>query len=126
MVKDEGEALRLANDSQYGLSATLWTRDADKALRLAKQIASGSVCVNDGAVTYGVLEAPFGGRKASGLGHVNGMDALKSYCFAQPIVLNRFGGSPPDAGYPYTADKGAALQRVMRFVFGTRLGRLLT
>jgi acyl-CoA reductase-like NAD-dependent aldehyde dehydrogenase len=125
-VKDETEALRMANDSIYGLSSNLWTRDAGKAVRLAKQIESGSVCVNDSSVTYGAAEAPFGGRKASGVGQVNGETGLKGYCFAQPIILDRFNAKEEQVWYPYTKDKGELLQKIMRFVWGTRIGRMMS
>lgn len=124
-VKDEEEALRLANDSEYGLSATLWTRDEDKAVRLGRRIDSGSVCVNDSSITYGVLEAPFGGMKASGLGQIHGSSALKGYCFAKPILLDRFNQKEEKVWYPYTRDKGVFLQKIMHWVWGTPLGRLL-
>jgi hypothetical protein len=81
-VRDEDEALRLANDSSYGLTASIWTRDGAKALRLARRMEAGSVCVNDAGVTYGALEAPFGGVKASGVGRVNGEEGLRAFCHA--------------------------------------------
>jgi acyl-CoA reductase-like NAD-dependent aldehyde dehydrogenase len=84
------------------------------------------VCVNDAAVTYGVTEAPFGGRKASGVGQVNGEAGLKSYCFAQPIVLDRFGTKEEQVWYPYTSEKTKLLQKIMKWVWGTPLGRLMT
>jgi len=124
-VKDEREALRMANDSEYGLSSTLWTKDDDKAVRIGKQIDSGSVCVNDSSVTYGAVEAPFGGRKSSGLGQIHGPDGLKGYVFAQPIILDRFNQKEEPVWYPYTTDKGALLQKVMRWVWGTPIARLL-
>ncbi|HMI89321.1 MAG TPA: aldehyde dehydrogenase family protein [Polyangiaceae bacterium] len=125
-VRDENEALRLANDCVYGLAANVWTKDKDKALRLAKRIEAGSVCVNDSAITYGVTEAPFGGRKASGVGQVNGDAGLKSYCFAQPIVLDRFGLKEEQMWYPYNAEKVKVLQKIMKWVWGTPLGRMMT
>lgn len=124
-VKDEREALRLANDSLYGLSSTLWTRDDDKAIRIGKQIESGSVCVNDSSVTYGAFEAPFGGRKTSGLGQIHGKDGLKGYTFAQPILLDRFNQKEEHVWYPFTAEKGVFLQKLMRWVWGTPIARLL-
>ncbi len=122
-VKDEEEALRLANDSPYGLSSTLWTRSDDKAVKLARRMESGSVCVNDSSITYGALEAPFGGMKSSGLGQVHGEAGLKGYCFAKPILLDRFGLKEEKVWYPYTRDKGDFLQKIMRLLWGTRLGR---
>ena len=121
-VKDEAEALRMANDSPYGLSSTLWTKGDDKALRLAKQIDSGSVCVNDSSITYGAHEAPFGGRKTSGVGQVHGAAGIKNYCFAQPILLDRFGPKEEHVWYPYTKEKGDLLQKIMRWIWGTPLG----
>lgn len=125
-VRDENEALRLANDCIYGLAANVWTKDKDKAVRLAKRIEAGAVCVNDSAITYGVTEAPFGGRKASGVGQVNGDAGLKSYCFAQPIVLDRFGLKEEQMWYPYTGEKVKVLQKIMKWVWATPLGRMMT
>ena len=124
-VPDEREALRLANDSEYGLSSSLWTKDSDKAIRIGKQIQSGSVCVNDSSVTYGAVEAPFGGRKSSGLGQIHGANGLKGYVFAQPIISDRFNQKEEAVWYPYTSDKGVLLQKVMRWVWGTPIARLL-
>jgi acyl-CoA reductase-like NAD-dependent aldehyde dehydrogenase len=124
-VRDEEEALRLANDSTYGLSANVWTRDHAKAIGLAKRIDSGSICVNDSALTYGVLEAPFGGRKTSGIGQVNGEAGLRGYCYATPIILDRIAPKEEHVWYPYTADKGRVLQRIIKWFWGTPLGDLL-
>jgi succinate-semialdehyde dehydrogenase/glutarate-semialdehyde dehydrogenase len=122
-VADENEALRLANDSEYGLSGTVWSRDKERAVRLAKRIDTGSVCVNESSLTYGVHEAPFGGRKTSGVGQVNGEIGLRGYCHAQPIVVDRFGSKEEHVWYPYTADKEQTLRKIMRWVWGTPLGR---
>jgi acyl-CoA reductase-like NAD-dependent aldehyde dehydrogenase len=123
-VKDETEALRLANDSVYGLSATVWSRDDDRAIALAKQVDSGSVCINDSSITYGAVEAPFGGRKTSGIGQVNGETGLRGYAYATPIVIERFNLKEEAVWYPYTEAKGKMLQKIMRWVWGTPLGRI--
>jgi succinate-semialdehyde dehydrogenase/glutarate-semialdehyde dehydrogenase len=124
-VRDEEEALRLANDSRYGLSANVWTRSRRQAVELARRIESGSVCVNDMAVTYGVPEAPFGGRKESGIGHVNGDASVRGYCHALPILIDRFGGRQARDTYPYSFRRDAGMQRLIRLLFGTSLGRWL-
>ncbi len=124
-VPDEEEALRLANDTTYGLAANVWTRDEAKAVCLAKRLCAGSVCVNETAITYGAIEAPFGGRKTSGVGQVNGETGLRGYCFAQPIILDRFQLKEEHVWYPYTADKARTLQKVMSWLWGTRVGRWL-
>jgi acyl-CoA reductase-like NAD-dependent aldehyde dehydrogenase len=124
-VRDEDEAVAMANDTTYGLAATVWTRDEPGAIRIAKRLCAGSVCVNDSAITYGAVEAPFGGRRTSGVGQVNGETGLRGYCFAQPIVIDRFGAKDEAVWYPYTAAKERTLQRVMHWVWGTPLGRWL-
>ena len=125
-VRDEEEALRLANDSAYGLSATVWTKDAYKASELAKRIEAGGVCINDMTVTYGCPEAPFGGLKDSGVGQVNGESGLKSYCHALPILSDRFGGKAARSFYPYSAKKDDGLRRVISWVFDGPLRRFLS
>jgi succinate-semialdehyde dehydrogenase/glutarate-semialdehyde dehydrogenase len=125
-VANEDEAVRLANDSPYGLAGSVFTRDDRRGLALARRIDTGSVCLNDSAVTYGALEAPFGGRKSSGVGQVNGEAALRGYCFAQPILVDRFQLKEERVWYPYTADKAGLLDKLVRYVWGTPLGRFLS
>ncbi len=124
-VRDEEEALRLANDTRYGLSATVWSKDPYRANELAKRIEAGGVCINDMTMTYGCPEAPFGGLKDSGVGQVNGEHGLKSYCHAMPIITDRFGGRQARGFYPYNAKKDAGLRRVIRMVFDSPLRRFL-
>jgi betaine-aldehyde dehydrogenase len=64
--RDEPEAVALANDSEYGLSASVWTRDVDRSMRVARALDAGSVWVNDWAKVYDETEE--GGFKQSGLG----------------------------------------------------------
>jgi acyl-CoA reductase-like NAD-dependent aldehyde dehydrogenase len=125
-VRDEEEALRLANETSYGLNANVWSRDKRKGLALAKRLESGSAVVNDCMLTYGVTESPFGGVKESGVGQVNGEVGLKSFCHAQSILVSRFGGKSEFQWFPYTRRKEKLLQRVMRAVWGSPLGRLLS
>jgi acyl-CoA reductase-like NAD-dependent aldehyde dehydrogenase len=125
-VRDEDEALRLANDTRYGLNANVWTRDKHKGVELAKQIQSGSVVVNDCMLTYGITESPFGGRKESGIGQVNGEIGLRGYCYAQSIAIDRFGGKSEFLWFPYTARKTRLLRRLMRLLWGSPLGRFLS
>jgi acyl-CoA reductase-like NAD-dependent aldehyde dehydrogenase len=74
----EEEALRIANDSPYGLSGAIHTRDAERGAELAKQVDSGMVHVNDGTINDDPLIA-FGGEKASGVGRLNGKWALEEF-----------------------------------------------
>jgi succinate-semialdehyde dehydrogenase/glutarate-semialdehyde dehydrogenase len=125
-VPDEEQALRLANETRYGLSASVFSRDRRRGEVLAAQIESGSAVVNDCMVTYGITEAPFGGRKQSGIGRVNGEAGLKSYCHSQSIVVDRWGSKDEPLWFPYTKRKERLLRRVARILWGTPLGRFLS
>jgi betaine-aldehyde dehydrogenase len=84
--KDEAEAVRLANDSAYGLSGSIWTRDLGRGLRMAKAVQSGVLSVNSSSSVF--LEAPFGGYKGSGLGRELGMKSLDAYTETKSVFLS--------------------------------------
>jgi betaine-aldehyde dehydrogenase len=84
--KDEAEAVRLANDSAYGLSGSIWTRDLGRGLRMARAVQSGVLSVNSSSSVF--LEAPFGGYKGSGLGRELGMKSLDAYTETKSVFLS--------------------------------------
>jgi acyl-CoA reductase-like NAD-dependent aldehyde dehydrogenase len=124
-VPDERSAIALANDCDYGLGATVWTKDKQRGEQIARQLVSGSVCVNDSSVIYGALELPFGGRRASGVGAVNGEAGLRGYCHAQPILTDRLGLKEEQVWYPYSEEKLTGLQKAIHWLWGTPLRKLL-
>ncbi len=125
-VRDEAEAIRLANDCEYGLSASVWTKDTKKLLRIARQLEAGSVVHNDAAVIYGVPEAPFGGLKNSGLGSVNGGEhALRGYTHPQPVLIDRWQQKKEEIWYPYGDRTNKSLEGTIKYAFGTALRRLM-
>ena len=73
----DDEAIRLANDSDYGLAASIWTRDRARGEALARHIQVGTVMVNDAVACFGISEAPHGGVKASGMGRTHGRFGLE-------------------------------------------------
>ena len=75
--KDEAEAVKMANDSEYGLSGSIWTRDIGRAMRVARAVQTGNLSINSGSSVH--LEGPFGGVKKSGVGRELGMQALDHY-----------------------------------------------
>ena len=84
-VKDLDEAIRIANDSRYGLSASIWTRDLGNAMTFAKAVKAGTVWVN----SHNTLDpnAPFGGYKQSGIGREHGRAALEAYLETKTIIM---------------------------------------
>lgn len=83
---DEAEAVKLANGTNYGLVAGVWTRDGSRGLRLARKLQAGQVFVNNYGAGGGV-ELPFGGVKASGHGREKGFEALYGFTSLKTIAI---------------------------------------
>jgi hypothetical protein len=75
-VESEDEAIRLANDSEFGLGASVWSRDRDRARRVAARLETGMTWINDHMYTHGTIQCAWGGAKSSGLGRSHGRFGL--------------------------------------------------
>ena len=116
-VKDREEALRLANDSRYGLDSSVFTRDAKSGRQMAEKIQAGSVCINDSLVNFVIPEAPMGGIKESGFGRRHGADGIRKYCKQKTIVTDRLGLKSEFNWFPTTKRKTDFLCRGLRLLF---------
>ena len=88
-VRDAEEAVRLANDSPYGLNSSVWTEDEDRGVQIANRLQAGNVCINDCIVSYAVTGLPFGGVKSSGIGRVHGPEGLREMSNVKSVLGRR-------------------------------------
>jgi succinate-semialdehyde dehydrogenase/glutarate-semialdehyde dehydrogenase len=108
----EAEAIRLANDSEFGLTASVWTRDKARGKRVAEQIEAGSVCVNEVLYTHGIGQTPWGGFKNSGRGRTHGREGLMEMVQAQHIHVNHLAILPNAWWMPYSATAVATFRKM--------------
>ena len=117
-VADAAEAVRLANDSAYGLQAAVYTKDLAKGQRIARELQAGTVTVNDALANYFALELPMGGWKDSGLGARHGRDGIRKFTKRQSILVTRFGMKNEIHGMPFKAKNFQALTRLIKTLYG--------
>jgi acyl-CoA reductase-like NAD-dependent aldehyde dehydrogenase len=117
-VADADEAVRLANDSPYGLAASVFSKDIDRAEQVARQVEAGAVCINDAQINYFALELPMGGWKASGLGTRHGPGGIRKYCQQQTLLITRLAPKRDVHMFPYKAKTTKLLARGLRLLYG--------
>lgn len=124
--KTDDEAVRLANDSIYGLTASVFTRDIARGRRLAEQIDAGTVMVNEVVYTHALAQTPWGGVKQSGYGRTHGRLGLLELVNAQHIHVNAVPGVPDVWWFPYTRKAGELFRSFARhFTTGSVLNSTL-
>ena len=118
-VKDSEEAVRLANDTPYGLASSIFTKDTKRGEQIARRIEAGATTVNDAMINYAALELPMGGAKASGLGSRHGAGGIRKYCSQQAIVVtSRLALKREPHMYPYKRRTSRLLAGFFKLLYG--------
>ncbi|HWE28237.1 MAG TPA: aldehyde dehydrogenase family protein, partial [Polyangia bacterium] len=116
-VRDDEEALQLANDSSLGLMAYVFTGDRGKGKRIAEKIESGMTMVNDCLLTFGAPETPWGGVKQSGIGVTHSDKGLRELSQARHVNYDRLALAKELWWYPYSDKLYQQTLRAMRWIF---------
>lgn len=125
-VADAEQAIELANDSPYGLSASVWTGDKERGLNIARRLEAGAVNVNDVLSNLFAFGLPMAGWKRSGLGaRLGGEDAIRKYCRTQAVTVARLTPATELAWYPYASWKTKIAGRIVRLSAARDLRRRL-
>jgi succinate-semialdehyde dehydrogenase/glutarate-semialdehyde dehydrogenase len=124
-VRDEGEAIALANASDFGLSASVWTGSAERGRAVAERLEAGTVAINDSAVTAGMADVPHGGVKASGTGRSHGAEGLLECVRTKTVVEDRLATWGQAWWFGYRPERADQLDAFARLAHGRGLAERL-
>jgi acyl-CoA reductase-like NAD-dependent aldehyde dehydrogenase len=118
---NEAEAIRLANDSIYGLNASVWTKDRDRAVQISRAIITGGVSINNALMVQGNFNLPYGGVKQSGIGRYHGPYGLHTFSNIKAVIIEK-GKKPKDINwYPFRADKYERFLTTFKSLFSEKI-----
>jgi len=122
----EAEVIRAANDSPYGLTASVWSKDLERARRVGRALGVGGVSINNVMATEANPALPFGGVKHSGFGRYKGEHGLHAFCNVKSVLIDKDSAKIEANWYPYTAQKYRLFTDLTVNLFGRHgLSRLL-
>jgi acyl-CoA reductase-like NAD-dependent aldehyde dehydrogenase len=116
--KTEAEAVDLANDSDFGLSASVWSKDKTRCERVASQIVTGNISINNVMVSEGNHHLPFGGVKDSGIGRYKGVHGLRGFTNMKSVMVDADSSKIEANWYPYTTTKNGLFGGLIQSLFG--------
>jgi aldehyde dehydrogenase (NAD+) len=116
--RTEDEVVRRANDSEYGLTASVWTHDLERAKRVGRALAAGGVSINNVMATEANPALPFGGIKQSGFGRYKGEHGLHAFCNVKSVLVDKDSAKIEANWYPYTREKYRLFTDLMVNLFG--------
>jgi succinate-semialdehyde dehydrogenase/glutarate-semialdehyde dehydrogenase len=117
-IENEEEAIRFANDSQFGLAASVWTRNRRRGERVARQLNAGTVMVNDVISCFGISEAPHGGFGSSGIGRTHGRMGMEEMVRIKYVDSDRLPSVPKPWWYRYGGAFIPQMEGLIDFLFG--------
>lgn len=124
-VSDDNEAIKFANDSDYGLSASVWTKDISHGREVARKIKSGSVLINDCISYFGTSEAVVGGIKLSGTGRVHGRSGLMEMVYEKYYNSDSFTWQKKFWWFPYGNKATENMKFALTFLYGRNVFKRL-
>jgi len=123
-VRDDAHAIEVANDTTFGLSSSIFSKDRARANRIAAAVQAGMAAINDfGGTTYMAQGLTFGGVKHSGYGRMNGREGLRSLCNIKAVLDDRFPLHLPSQVYPVSDSTYSTVRSVVKLVYGKGLAQ---
>ncbi len=118
--KNEEDAVKMANDSQFGLSVSIWSKDLKRCMRVARRIKTGNVSINNVMLTEGNANLPFGGTKNSGFGRYKGYMGFEAFSNSKSILIDKNSSKIESQWFPYNKEKHNHFKNLILAVYEIR------